>query len=454
MNPEKTGNQERKITNMTEGSPFRLLLFFALPLMAGNVFQELYTVTDTAIVGRALGVQALAALGNVSWLNWLYLSIIQGITQGFSILLSQRFGANDREGLKRAAGNAVVLCLLLMVFLTVTSLALINPALHILGTPQEIRPIAVAYLHVMFGGLSVTVAYNLFSSMLRALGDSRTPLISMVISSAVNVSLDLLFVMSFGWGVTGAAAETVIAQALAALFCLIRVSRTDLLHLTRRHFTLMASDCRKLFTLALPMAFQNLVISIGGMIVQVVVNRYGVAFIAGYTATTRLYGLLEMAAISYGFAMTTYAGQNMGAGNTQRIREGVRAALVISMLTSALITLAMFVFGRNILSLFIDVSGADGDPAMATAYLLLRIMSALLPVLYVLHIIRSCIQGMGNTVIPMLSGVAEFIMRTGAALLFPVLFGETGILFAEVVAWAGADLVLIPGYFLEKRKIG
>ena len=201
------------------------------------------------------------------------------------------------------------------------------------------------------------------------------------------------------------------------------------------------------------MAFQNTVISVGGMIVQTVVNGFGVIFIAGFTATNKLYGLLETAATSYGYAMVTYAGQNLGAGKTKRISRGFRAGIWIAMATSVVITLMMILFGRQILGCFISAEGTQGVQALDIAYRYLFIMAVFLPVLYLLHVTRSCIQGLGNTVLPMVSGIAEFVMRTGAAFALPMLFGEDGILFAEVLAWAGADLILIPSYFYVMGRV-
>ena len=315
------------VMDMTQGNMAMLILSFALPLMLGNVFQQFYTVADTAIVGKILGVDALAALGTVESINWLVLGTIQGITQGFGILVSQQFGAKKEEALQETIFHASFLAVVAAILFTVGIL------------------------------------------------------------------------------------------------------------------------------IGLPMAFQNLVIAIGGMIVQTVVNSFGVAFIAGYTATCKLYGILEVAATSYGFAMVTYTGQNLGAGKTDRIKEGTRIGVLIGVLTSFVITGLMFLFGRNILGLFISADAAQGSQAAVVAWRFLRIMSSFLWVLYILHIVRSVIQGMGNTVIPLVSGIFEFIMRTGATLILPVLFGENGILFAEVLAWMGADLVLIPGYFYMRKKL-
>ena len=208
-----------------------------------------------------------------------------------------------------------------------------------------------------------------------------------------------------------------------------------------------------LLMLGIPMAFQNMVISVGGMIVQTVINGFGVVFIAGFTATNKLYGLLETAATSYGYAMVTNAGQNLGARRKDRISQGMRAGLFISFVTSLVITVLMLVLGPQILSLFIADSAKKGGEVLAIAYRYLKIMSICLAILYVLHVTRSCIQGMGNTVLPMVSGIAEFVMRTGAALILPRLLGEDGIFYAEILAWLGADLVLVPSYFYMMRKI-
>ena len=418
------------VMDMTQGNMAMLILSFALPLMLGNVFQQFYTVADTAIVGKILGVDALAALGTVESINWLVLGTIQGITQGFGILVSQQFGAvGILIGLPGLVG--------------------------ILQVPVDIRPICLDYLYVLFGGIPLMMLYNFTAAMLRAFGDSKTPLTACVIAALFNIALDLYFILELGWGVKGAALATVIAQTLASAYCLWKLCRIEVLAEKRKttNWRLHAGLCGKLIYLGLPMAFQNLVIAIGGMIVQTVVNSFGVAFIAGYTATCKLYGILEVAATSYGFAMVTYTGQNLGAGKTDRIKEGTRIGVLIGVLTSFVITGLMFLLGRNILGLFISADASQGSQAAVVAWRFLRIMSSFLWVLYILHIVRSVIQGMGNTVIPLVSGIFEFIMRTGATLILPVLFGENGILFAEVLAWMGADLVLIPGYFYMRKKL-
>ena len=441
------------IKNMTEGNPGKLIFAFAIPLMAGNVFQQLYTVVDTMVVGKFLGVQALAALGAAEWLNWMMLGTIQGFTQGFGIQMAQDFGAQDYKRLRKTVGGSALLALISAILLVLIGQLIARPVLTLLQTPNEIIGNTLLYIRIMFLGVPIVMAYNLLACILRSLGDSKTPLQAMVIASLLNIGLDILFVFGFQWGIAGAAVATLIAQAFSSVFCLIRIRRVEILHLTRDDIRLSGALAAKLLGLGSPMAFQNAIIAVGGMIVQAVVNGFGVIFIAGFTATNKLYGLLEIAATSYGYSVVTYVGQNLGAGKIGRIKSGTKASVILACLTSLVITAVMILFGKLILGSFISGTPEQVEEAMKIAYFYLVIMSVFLPVLYILHVVRSAIQGMGNTFLPMLSGVAEFIMRTGSALLLPALVGEIGIFFAEILAWAGADVVLITSYFIVIRKI-
>lgn len=365
-------------TDMTKGKPMKLLFLFSLPLMFGNVFQQLYTVVDTMIVGQTLGVSALAALGAAESLGWMSLGSIQGLTQGFSIRMAQQFGAKDEDGLHQAVGH------------------------------------------------------------------SKTPLIATAIAAASNIVLDLLFVCVFGWGIAGAAEATLIAQFISVVYCFFTIRKLTLLHPRRKDLRLEVELSGKLMLLGLPMAFQNFIIAIGSMIVQRLINSFGVIFIAGFTATNKLYGVLEIAATSYGFAMVTYTGQNLGANQPKRIREGLKAGVIIALITSTVLGAILILLGKPLLSLFISGTEEEISQTLAIAYHYLSIMSVCLPILYVLYVLRSTLQGLGDTVSPMLSGVAEFAMRTGCVLLLPLWLGAEGIFYAEVLAWTGADLVLIP----------
>lgn len=441
------------VKNMTEGKPAKLLLTFSLSLVAGNVFQQLYTVVDTMVVGKYLGVNALAAVGASDWLNWLMLGVIQGLTQGFGIKMAQEFGAGREDELRRSVGNSVVLSLLSTVVLMVLGQLIARPVLTLLQTPAEIMEYTLLYLRIMFAGVPIVMLYNLLACILRSLGDSRTPLNAMIVASLTNIVLDYLFVMGLEWGIAGAAVATLIAQAVSGAFCFWHIRKIAFLKIEKADFRLQKDRMIRLFLLGLPMAFQNGIIAIGGMIVQFVVNSYGVIFIAGFTATNKLYGLLEIAATSYGYAMVTYVGQNLGAGKLERIRSGMRSAMGIAMATSVVIALVMLVLGKYILGLFISGTPEVVEQTTQIAYFYLAVMSFSLPILYVLHVTRSAIQGMGNTVLPMLSGVAEFIMRTLSVIFLPMLMGETGIFFAETTAWLGADVVLITSYLIVMKKL-
>ena len=442
-----------QVRNMTEGSPIRLILSVALPLMVGNIFQQLYTVVDAQIVGTVEGVSALAALGASDWFYWMFLGLVQGLAQGFTIPMAQAFGAKDDAALRKNIGNSIVLAVVNSAVIPAAAVWSIPAVLNLLGTPMEIRPMSESYLMVLFLAFPVVMAYNLMAGILRSLGDGKSPLYAMAIASLINIALDLLFVAVFHWGVIGAAVATAIAQAGSSLFCLYRLSKIGFIRPSRADFRLDMGISGRLMTLGLPIAAQNGVIGLGGMIVQTIVNKLGVTFIAGYTATNKLYGVLEIATISYGYATSTYAGQNLGAGRITRIRKGVHASAITGVVTAGVIAAFMLLFGRAITGSFISGTPEEVVEASRIAWEYLLLMSLCLPILYVLHIYRSALQGMGNTVMPMASGIAEFAMRTGAALLLPGLIGYWGVFWAEVLAWIGADLILVVSYYAIFKKI-
>ena len=441
-----------KVKDMTEGRPLSLIVSFALPLMVGNIFQQLYTVVDTMVVGKALGVDALAALGATDWLYWLLLGMIQGITQGFAILMAREFGAKHFESLRQVVGNSAVLSGISALLLLVLGQMAAKPLLVLLQTPDEIMATSLLYLRIMFLGIPIVMIYNLLACILRSLGDGRTPLNAMIVAALTNIALDLLFVLVFRWGVAGAAGATLIAQGVSSVFCFVKIRQIEFMSLQKKHFTLSSSMAGRLLSLGSPMAMQNAIIAIGGMIIQAVVNGYGVAFIGGFTATNKLYGVLEIAATSYGYAMITYVGQNLGAGKIDRIRKGMTSAVAVAVATSLLIATVMLIFGRGIVGAFISGTAEEVLQATQVGYVYLCYMSVCLPILYILHVTRSAVQGMGNTVLPMVSGIAEFVMRTGGVLLLPMIIGENGIFLAEVLAWAGADVILVPSYFITLKR--
>lgn len=439
---------EKKI-ELTKGKPLKLIFLFALPLMLGNILQQLYTMVDTMIVGQFLGVNALASLGAADWINWAILGIVMGFTQGFSIRISRTFGAEDYENMKRSMHMIFFLCAFFSILTTVVAELSIVPLLTLLNTPSNVIQGSITYLRIMSGGLTITMFYNCFSSILRSLGDSRTPLLAMIGGAITNICLDLLFVVVFNWGIAGAAIATLLAQFLTAIFCLYMLKKELPFKLELAKFKFEKKIIKNLLQLGSPLAFQNLIISIGGIMVQSVVNRFGFLFIAGFTATNKLYGLLEVAAISFGYAITTFNSQNLGAIQYERIKKGVAQAAFLSFCTSVIIGGSMVLFGKHILLLFISGTPDQINKVLTISYKYLFIMAICLPILYMLHSYRSALQGMENTFIPMVSGIVELVIRVGVALIFPIFLGQNGIYLAEVLAWTGAAVLLYISYKIK-----
>lgn len=439
--------------DMTKGNPAKLLFGFALPLMLGNIFQQFYIIVDTIIVGQGVGVPALAAIGAADWPNWLFMWLAAGMTQGFSILFAQYFGAKNEKSLRKSIGNAIVLTAVSAVLLTAAGELVTAPVLRLLKTPGDIFDGSLTYLRVMLGGLAIVLFYNLEASVLRALGDGRSPLVAMVIAACVNIGLDLLFVMKFHWGIAGAAAATLISQGVSCIYCIVVIQKIPFLRLERSDFSMDIYLAKKLLYLGLPIMFQNVIIAVGGMVLQSVINGFGFLFVAGFTATNKLYGILETAAISYGYAITTFVAQNRGAGNNTRIQTGMRSGILMAFGTSLLISAIMFLWGKNLLSMFISPEEAQAGQVLQIAHHYLMIMSIFLMILYALHVYRSALQGLGDTMIPMISGVAEFAMRTSAAVLLPRFMGQEGIFYAEILAWSGACVILMITYYKKTKNL-
>ena len=443
---------QQRIHSMTQGHPTRLLLMFALPLMVGNVFQQLYTVVDTAVVGQ-FGVGALASLGAADAPNWGVLGIIQGLTQGFSILMAQHFGAKDYRELSRAVSGSITLCVVFGVLLAVGGQLWALPILQLLNTPSDVLGGAVLYLRIVYGGIPAIMAYNFLAAILRALGDAKTPLYAIVVAALMNVVLDLLFVVGFHWGIAGAAIATVISQVASAVYCYFNVRRIHFIQVRKADLRPGRQLSWELLKLGFPIALQNAIIAVGSMVVQFVINGFGMLFLAGFTATNKLYGLLEIAASSYGFAVTSYVGQNLGARLVDRIKKGMRSALAIAVVTSVIIGAAMLVFGRLILSLFISGDPGEVEASLQIAFHYLSIMAVCLPILYLLYIYRSGLMGLGDTVVPMLSGFAEMVVRMGVVLLLPIWMGQEGVYYAEVGAWTAAAVILAAAYYVRIGNI-
>ena len=438
--------------NMTQGKPLPLLFGFALPLMLGNIFQQFYTVADTAIIGQGVGMHALAALGCIEWLNWMMVSFIQGFSQGFSIRIAQNYGKGNLAEMKHFIGQSAILAIILAVFYLIAGQLTLDILLCLMRVPSDLYPMAEIYMRILLFGTPAIAFFNFCSAVLRAVGDSKTPLKAMIIASIINIILDLIAVFILRWNIAGAAAATITAQWISGAVCCRKIIKTELLHFGRKDLKRNPVILKNLIVLGTPTAAKNVTIALGGIIVQAVVNGFGTGFIAGFTATNKLFGLLEIAAISYGYAITTYVSQNFGARQYTRIQEGFRTAIFLATVTSIAIALFMFLFGRQLTSLFISSDTPElVAEAKYIAYLYLRTLAVFLPILYMMYTFVSVLQGMGDTLSTFISGVIELIMRIIISAAVSWTGFKVGIFGGEFIAWTGATIYLFIHYYKKIR---
>ena len=441
-------------TNMTQGKPFQLLFAFALPLMFGNIFQQFYTVTDTAIIARGVGMHALAALGCVDWLCWMMTSIIQGFSQGFSIRIAQKYGEGDLDGMRKFIGQSAILAILLAVLYLCAGLLTLDFLLRLMRVPDEVYPLSEIYMRILLLGVPAITFFNYCAAVLRAVGDSKTPLKAMVIASILNIILDLIAVFVLHWGIAGAAAATVFSQCISGTVCALKIAKTEMLHFGRKELQRDAAVLKNITLLGTPTAAKNITIALGGMFVQAVVNGFGTGFIAGFTATNKLFGLLEIAAVSYGYAITTYVGQNYGAKEYLRIKEGVRSAAFLATATAVIIALCMFLFGRQLTAIFISSEiPALVAEAKYIAYAYLCVLAVFLPVLYLLYVFLSALQGMGYTFTTFISGILELLLRVAVTSIVAYTGYQMGIFGAEISAWIGSAIFLFLHYVKKLKTL-
>ena len=437
---------------MTQGNPTKLLIGFALPMMFGNLFQQMYSLVDTLVVGRGVGVKGLSAVGSAGWLDWFFLGNIMGLMQGFMVLISQRFGAGDLKGMRKAVAMSLYLAIAATAVFTVVALVTARPILDLLKTPSETVGMSHSYIRVIFMGIPIIAAYNLLASVLRALGNSKVPLVAIVIASVMNIGLDLMFVLWFDWGVVGAAAATVVAQLFSAVFCFIAVLRVPELKLCAEDFRIEWGVIGKLLKLGLPLMFNSFVISVGGLVVQYIVNGFGPIFVAAITAANRVCGLIEQAGVSIATAAGTFAGQNFGAKKLDRIKLGVRRAMMISVGIAWILGGIVIAFARPIIRFFVDDEPEIVVQVVEQAHPYLVIICGFLWILYILFVYRTTLQGMGNSIIPFVSGLVELACRIGIVFALTGFFGEYGVYFSEVSAWLGAAVLLVISYCIVMRK--
>ncbi|MDR2551569.1 MAG: MATE family efflux transporter [Treponema sp.] len=436
--------------NLTVGNPALLIVSFTVPLLIGNLFQQFYNMADTFIVGRTLGVTALAAVGSTGSLMFLILGFVMGFTSGTAIITAQRFGASDAAGVRRSFAASIVLGVLVSVFLMAASIPFAREILLLMRTPEEIADGAYDYMIVIFWGIPVAVLFNLLSNVMRAVGDSRTPLVFLVIACVINIILDYVFILVFHTGTEGAAYATVIAQFASGILCLVYVmKKMPILRLRREDWRFGWKELEVHAAVALPMGFQMSIIAIGTVIVQFALNVLGTTAVAAFTAALKIDQIATLPMSSFGVTMTTYTAQNYGARRYGRIKSGVLQCALISGSFSVFMGILFVFSGRFLASLFI---GAD-EKAVDLARVYLIINGSFYVVLALLFIFRQTLQGLGDSLVPTLAGVMELVMRSAAALFLPGPFGFAGICFASPLAWLGACVPLGAAFFFTSRKL-
>lgn len=440
-----------KTNDMTKGNPVKLILLFSIPLLIGNVFQQFYSMVDTIIVGRFVGVESLAAVGSTGSMVFLVNGFVMGLTSGFAVLVSQRFGAKDEKGLKKAVASAIILTVISIILVTTISLLGAKPLLRLMRTPENIIGDAYTYIRIIYGGIIATVSYNLVASILRALGDSKTPLYFLIVSSVLNVILDLVFIINFKMGVAGAAYATIISQGVSAILCLIYTyNKFTILRLKKEDFKVKKRYYHKHLKIGIPMALQFSITAIGIMTVQGALNVFGSTVIASYTAASKAFQLVMQPAATLGVATATYCGQNLGAKNYERIKEGVKACTKVSIISSIIASIALVFLGKYFVMMFIENPDIQ---ILGYAQEVLNISAIFFIPLGLIFVYRNALQGMGESFIPMMAGVYELLARALVAFTLPNVLEFTGICLADPVAWLAAAIPLGLTYFNRIKKI-
>ena len=437
--------------DMTQGSPLRLILAFAVPLMLGSLFQQFYNLADTIIVGRFVGVEALAAVGSVGGLNYLVLGFVNGIACGFSIPVSWTFGAKDYSQMRRYTANTVWLSIVFAAVLTIVTVALTRPILVWTNTPANIIDLADIYIRTIFWGIPFTLLYNVTSALMRALGDSKRPLYFLLMASFLNIGLDLLCIIVFKMGVFGASFATVFSQAVAGFGSLWYIARHyHELRWSKEEGKLSRDHCLKLCNMGIPMGLQCSITAIGSVVLQGAVNGLGSDIVAAQTAGSKAAQFLSVPLESIGTAMTTYSSQNLGAHDLKRVNRGVNTALGIGCVYSIASFIILRFADKLLIGLFLDAGEVE---IMANAQSFIFWNSVFYIPLAVLIIYRYTIQGLGYSGLAMFAGVAEMVARAMVGFLFVPLWGYFAACIANPVAWFFACFFLIPAYFVVRKKL-
>ena len=437
--------------DLTVGSPMKLILGFAFPMFLGLLFQQFYSLVDTMIVGKYLGVDPFAGVGSTGSLNFIVIGFCMGLCSGFSVPISQSFGAKDFPLLRKMVTNSVWLCTFFSVVITTLMLLFCRPVLTWMNTPENIFEYAYIYIFIIFAGIPCTILYNMTAAILRALGDSKSPIIFLAISSAINIGLDLLLIIVFRMGVDGAALATVVSQGVSGVISIIYIKKKfDILAMEKGDWKLERHLAGKLTGVGIPMGLQYSITGIGSVILQTAVNGLGSIYVASMTAGSKINIFLACPFDALGQTMAPYAGQNIGARKLDRVGKGLRAACIIGFIVSGLMVIVVKLFGDQLTMLFLD----EKDPViMQNSTQFLIIVSAFYCLLTLVNTVRFTIQGMGFSSLAIIAGVMEMIARGIAGMLLVPAFGYLGACYSSPLAWLLADAFLIPAFFLCKRRV-
>lgn len=441
--------------DMTVGNPMKIILGFTLPIFIGNVFQQFYNMADAVIVGKFVGNKALAAVGSTGTIMFLIYGFVVGMTAGFTVLTAQKFGAGNMKGMRKTVAGAGILSFVVGALLTILFMAFMKPLLILMNTPSDIFADAYSYIMIVSGGILAQMLYNLLSSILRALGNSKLPLVFLIISALLNIVLDLAFIVGFGMGAKGAAVATVIAQGVSGILCLFYIiAKIPILHLKREDLYVGSTIYKNQLRIGVPMALQYSITAIGTMMVQSSLNILGSTLVAAYTAAGKIEQVVTQAYVAMGTTMATYAAQNMGAGSVKRIREGFKACTVIGVVYSFVAAGFIMTVGKYMTYLFVS---EDVDIIMNSVDIYLKCIGIFFIPLAVVNIYRNGIQGLGYGLLPMMAGVAELIGRGVVAVIAGAKRSYPGVCLAGPAAWVLAGGLLIVMYYfimnVNMRKI-
>lgn len=439
------------IKDLTKGSPIKAIISFAVPMLFGNLFQQMYNMADSIIVGKYIGVKALAAVGGTGALNFLVLGFIIGVSSGFMIPVSQAFGAKDFDRLRKYVTNAAWLSLITGLLITVITVAFTGEMLRLTNTPDDIFQGSYEYIATIFAGILGIMFYNLLSGIMRALGDSKTPLYFLIFSSFINIALDLLFVIVFKIGVFGAAFATDISQFISCVLCFLFIKKKySILKMKKRDFTFNWGLSKRLLIMGIPMGLQYSITAIGSTAMQTAVNGLGSVYVAAVTAGNKVSLLFTQAYDTLGTAMATFCGQNLGAKKLDRINKGMKQGIIAMGMYTVFAFFAIIFGGRYVALLFVN---ADEAELLGYVSKFLFANAAFYFPLGLLIILRYGIQGLGHSVFAMIAGIMEMIARCAVAFLGLAWFGVDAIYYSNAAAWIAANIFLIPAFIMVMKKI-